>query len=84
MNIYIYRAVTLLETLEMTSETQAMWKSLSTLALKNQKIMIAQRCFSALGDVARSRFLESLVDIEDNMEQDADVISKLNIPKMIN
>ncbi|KAJ3095379.1 hypothetical protein HDU97_007002 [Phlyctochytrium planicorne] len=56
------RAVMLLETLEMTPETEAMWKTLSSMALKDRKISIAQRCFAALGDICRSRFLQSLLD----------------------
>ncbi|KAI8848693.1 hypothetical protein BC829DRAFT_443633 [Chytridium lagenaria] len=50
------------ETLEMTPETEAMWKTLSTTALKDRKIAIAQRCFAALGDISRSRFLQNLID----------------------
>ncbi|KAJ3413121.1 hypothetical protein HDV05_008517 [Chytridiales sp. JEL 0842] len=56
------RAVALLETLEMTPETQAMWKSLSTMSLKDHKIAIAQRCYAALGDVARARYLGGLIE----------------------
>ena len=39
----LYRAVALLEMLEMTPETEAMWKSLSEVALKDRKLVIAQR-----------------------------------------
>ncbi|KAJ1554535.1 hypothetical protein HK405_004770, partial [Cladochytrium tenue] len=65
------RAVALLETLELTPETEAMWKSLSTLALKNQKILIAQRCFSALGDVARARYLGNIDGLQNDVEEEA-------------
>ncbi|KAI8804484.1 hypothetical protein BJ742DRAFT_824622 [Cladochytrium replicatum] len=54
------RAITLLETLEITSETEAMWKSLGQLALQNQKLLIAERCFVATGDIARARYLRQL------------------------
>ncbi|KAJ3216179.1 hypothetical protein HDU67_009828 [Dinochytrium kinnereticum] len=60
------RAVSLLETLEMTPETEAMWKTLSTMALKDRKISIAQRCFAALGDIARSSFLQNLTEMMEN------------------
>ncbi|KAI8611221.1 hypothetical protein BC830DRAFT_1069003 [Chytriomyces sp. MP71] len=56
------RAIILLETLEMTPESQAMWKSLSTVALGDEKIVIAQRCFAALGDVAMAKYLANLND----------------------
>jgi hypothetical protein len=31
-------------------------------SLKDQKIGIAQRCYAALGDVARSKYLGSLIE----------------------
>ncbi|KAJ3234644.1 hypothetical protein HDU78_005723 [Chytriomyces hyalinus] len=62
------RAIVLLETLETTPESQAMWKSLSAVALHDEKIMIAQRCFSALGDVAMARYLGNLSDKVESMD----------------
>jgi intraflagellar transport protein 172 len=59
------RAISLLEILEMTSETEAMWKSLSETALKDQKLAIAERCYAALGDVSRTRYLHNLNDLMD-------------------
>ncbi|KAJ3273642.1 hypothetical protein HDV01_004251 [Terramyces sp. JEL0728] len=64
------RAIALLETLEMTTETEAMWKSLSTTALKDQKLGIAERCYAAIGDVARSKYLHNLNDTIDQSGQD--------------
>jgi intraflagellar transport protein 172 len=56
-----------LEQLEMTSETEAMWKSLSNVALKDKKLAIAERCFAALGDVSRNRYIKCLEEqVEDN------------------
>ena len=49
-----------LETLEMTSETEAMWKTLSRLSLEAKQLHIAERCFAALGDVAKARYLRSV------------------------
>ncbi|XP_030054442.1 intraflagellar transport protein 172 homolog [Microcaecilia unicolor] len=60
-----YRAVAFLETLEMSTETEAMWKTLSKLALEAKHLHIAERCFSALGDVAKARFLHETNDIAD-------------------
>ncbi|KAI0233465.1 hypothetical protein LSAT2_016275, partial [Lamellibrachia satsuma] len=52
------RAVTFLERLEMSSETDAMWRTLSRLALEATQLHIAERCFAALGDMAKARYLE--------------------------
>ena len=38
-----WRAVAFLESLEMTEETEAMWKTLSKLAMENQQLLIAER-----------------------------------------
>jgi intraflagellar transport protein 172 len=53
------RAVDLLESLELTPETEAMWRSLGTVALKDRKVAIAARCHAALGDVATTRYLKA-------------------------
>ncbi|KAM4772549.1 intraflagellar transport protein 172 homolog [Rhinophrynus dorsalis] len=58
-----YRATAFLETLEMSAETEAMWKSLSRLALEAGHLHIADRCFSALGDIAKAKFLRETNEI---------------------
>ena len=42
-SIVFIRAVAFLETLEMTPETEAMWKTLSRLSLDGKQLYIAQR-----------------------------------------
>ncbi|XP_051954406.1 intraflagellar transport protein 172 homolog [Xyrauchen texanus] len=66
-----YRATAFLETLEMSSETEAMWKTLSKLSLEARQLHIAERCFAALGDVSKARFLNETNKI-------ADAVSKEN------
>ena len=57
------RAVDFLETLESSPETEAMWKSLSKVAMENKELFIAERCYAALGDVSRARFLHRVNDL---------------------
>ncbi|XP_076688928.1 intraflagellar transport protein 172 homolog isoform X3 [Callospermophilus lateralis] len=64
------RATAFLETLEMTPETEAMWKTLSKLALEARQLHIAERCFSALGHVAKARFLHETNEIADQVSRD--------------
>lgn len=61
------RAVSFLETLEMTPETEAMWKTLSKIAIENNQLFIAERCFAALGDVSRARYLHNVNDLIDEV-----------------
>ncbi|XP_053503578.1 intraflagellar transport protein 172 homolog isoform X4 [Ictalurus furcatus] len=60
-----YRATAFLETLEMCAETEAMWKTLSKLSLEAQQLHIAERCFAALGNVSKARFLNKTNKIAD-------------------
>ena len=64
-----YRATLFLETLEMSLETEAMWKTLSKAAIENKELFIAQRCFAALGDVSRCRYLQQVNDLIDELSQ---------------
>ena len=43
IHISIFRAVAFLETLEMSAETEAMWKTLSKLAMEDRQLHIAER-----------------------------------------
>ncbi|KAK2889898.1 intraflagellar transport protein 172 homolog isoform X2 [Channa argus] len=64
------RASAFLETLEMSPETEAMWKTLSKLALDARQLHIAERCFAALGDVSTVRFLHQTNQIADKVSQE--------------
>ncbi|XP_039604872.1 intraflagellar transport protein 172 homolog [Polypterus senegalus] len=59
------RATAFLETLEMSAETEAMWKTLSKLSLEAKQLHIAERCFAALGDVSKVKFLNETNKIAD-------------------
>ena len=66
-----HKAVTILEALkdrqdkdlgpgQMSAGAEAMWNQLSRLALEEDDFVIAERCFSALGDVAKTKFLHKI------------------------
>ena len=57
------RACDLLEQITITPETEAMWENLSQLALQDKKLLIAERCFAALGDVSKARALNKIGEI---------------------
>ncbi|XP_041831040.1 intraflagellar transport protein 172 homolog [Melanotaenia boesemani] len=61
------RATAFLETLEMSPETEAMWKTLSRLALVARQLHIAERCSAALGDVSTVRFLHQTNQVADKV-----------------
>jgi len=51
------RAADILDKLSLTPETEAMWRNLADLVMMDQKYHIAERCYAALGDVSRARYL---------------------------
>lgn len=55
------RAVQTLEPLELTPETEAQWMQLADQALVSNQLVIAERCYAALGDIGRTRFLHRVV-----------------------
>lgn len=70
VDVHFSRAVAFLESLEMSLETEAMWKTLSRLALEARQLHIAERCFAALGDVSKSKSLRQINKIaEQNAEE---------------
>lgn len=54
------RAAAFLETLQKTPESDAMWSTLGGLALEENEFHIAERCYAALGDVAKARYLRKV------------------------
>jgi len=53
-------AASILERLSLTPETEAMWKKLSEVVMEDRRYDIAERCFAALGDVSKARFLRKI------------------------
>ena len=67
---FVSRAVTFLESLEMSLETEAMWKTLSRLALEARQLHIAERCFAALGDVSKAKALQQINKIAEQSAEE--------------
>ncbi|DBA03525.1 TPA: hypothetical protein N0F65_011426 [Lagenidium giganteum] len=63
-DLHLIQAMSILEPLELTPETEAMWGQLCQEALKQSDHRIAERCAAALGDVSRSRYLRKLNKID--------------------
>jgi intraflagellar transport protein 172 len=61
------RALSFLEGLEMSGESEAMWGTLGQLSLQDRKLKIAERCYAALGDVAKVRYLREVTKLADKM-----------------
>eukprot|EP00668_Euglena_longa_P000083 GGOE01000099.1.p1 GENE.GGOE01000099.1~~GGOE01000099.1.p1 ORF type:complete len:1743 (+),score=650.33 GGOE01000099.1:779-5230(+) len=64
------RACHLLEQITLTPETEAMWQSLSQVAMQENKYLIAERCSAALGDVAKAKALNTINDLAAAAEED--------------
>lgn len=58
-----HQAMQILDKLELTPETDAMWKQLLDMALRVGELYVAQRCAAAIGDVSKARFLQKTAKI---------------------
>ena len=54
------RAVEILEPLELTPETEANWKTVAKLALEQQNLLVAERCYAALGNISKASYLRKM------------------------
>lgn len=54
----------------MVPETEAMWKTLSKLALEDRQLFIAERCFAALGDISKARYLKKVNELAEQAAAD--------------
>ncbi|GFY01521.1 intraflagellar transport protein 172 homolog [Trichonephila clavipes] len=57
------RAVVYLEKLGVSEDTEDMWANLGKLALESMNLMIAERCYAAVGDISKARFLRETISI---------------------
>eukprot|EP00667_Euglena_gracilis_P000220 EG_transcript_220 len=64
------RACGLLEQITMTPETEAMWQTLSQVALSHGRLLIAERCFAALGDVAKAKALNHINQLAEKAREE--------------
>jgi len=64
-------ACAMLERLELTAETEAMWDQLSQLALQREDIPTAERCFGAVGNVSKARYLRKVNNLARQVEAES-------------
>uniref|UniRef100_G0U5A8 Intraflagellar transport protein IFT172,putative n=1 Tax=Trypanosoma vivax (strain Y486) TaxID=1055687 RepID=G0U5A8_TRYVY len=57
------KACDLLDHIALTPETEAMWSNLAAVALQEMKLHIAQRCYAALGDMAKVNALNRINEL---------------------
>ena len=61
------RGMDILDGLELTTETEAMWNQLAKRASEERQLHAAERCFAALGDVSKARYLRRINKIADGV-----------------
>jgi intraflagellar transport protein 172 len=54
------RAVEILEPLELTPETEANWKTVAKMAIEQQHLVVAERCYAALGNISKADYLRKI------------------------
>ena len=53
------KAVKILENLEMKTGTH--WKTLEKLAIQNKNLMVAERCYSAIGSYSKVNYIKKVM-----------------------
>ncbi|XP_039273606.2 intraflagellar transport protein 172 homolog [Styela clava] len=66
------RAIAYIESLPPSPETEAMWRTLSKLALEGKHLYIAERCYAALGNVTKTRYLREINKMIDRYEAETE------------
>jgi intraflagellar transport protein 172 len=64
------RAVEILTPLDMTPECEAHWNALAKLSIEEQNLTVAEQCYSALGDVAKARFIHKVNKLAERHKQE--------------
>ena len=54
--------------------TEAMWKTLAITAVRDKKLLIGERCYAALGDVSKARYLRNLNDLAENLSSQGTMV----------
>lgn len=72
------RAIAFLESLGETAAATAMWHNLATVSLQRENLIVAQRCYAALGNVTRVLYLQRTREIAEESGGDcAEVKARL-------
>ncbi|KAI1289152.1 Intraflagellar transport protein -like protein [Halotydeus destructor] len=56
------RAMSFLESCELSSDSESMWRTLGNIALDKGDLLVAERAFAAVGDVTRTAFIHDCFD----------------------
>ena len=64
------KAALILDNSKLTNETEANWISLAKMAVETQNIYVAEHCYSAIGDIAKSTYLQKVIKILEDYEKD--------------
>ncbi len=67
-----------MESVPISDETETMWKTLARIALESRQYYIAERCYAALGDVAKARFLRETNKIAAEHEKIVNILKLKN------
>eukprot|EP00672_Neobodo_designis_P025471 CAMPEP_0174835280 /NCGR_PEP_ID=MMETSP1114-20130205/5324_1 /TAXON_ID=312471 /ORGANISM="Neobodo designis, Strain CCAP 1951/1" /LENGTH=1775 /DNA_ID=CAMNT_0016069225 /DNA_START=364 /DNA_END=5691 /DNA_ORIENTATION=+ len=65
------RASELLESVTLNPETEGLWQNLASVALQEMKLYIAERCYAAVGDIAKARALKHVATIATEISKES-------------
>lgn len=60
-----------------------MWKKLAQVALQNRQLIIAERCYAALGDIAKSRYMRGINELADKIREENPMVRTVVLLKRL-
>ena len=68
------KAVKILENLELNTDIETHWKTLAKLAISSKQLVIAQRCYAAIGSYSKANYVKKIIKIADKNGIDSPLV----------
>jgi intraflagellar transport protein 172 len=68
------KAVKILENLEMNTDIETHWKTLAKLAISTKQLVIAQRCYAAIGSYSKANYVKKIIKIAEKNGVDSPLV----------
>ena len=68
------KAVKILENLELNTDIETHWKTLAKLAISTKQLVIAQRCYAAIGSYSKANYVKKIIKIAEKNGIDSPLV----------
>ena len=68
------KAVKILENMELNTDIETHWKTLAKLAISTKQLVIAQRCYAAIGSYSKANYIKKIIKIAEKNGNDSPLV----------